>query len=164
MSAGAIMISARRVQTGQSNFYGFDPMGNTRLLASSAGAVTDTYSYKAFGEELSSSGSTSNPYRFGGEVGYYRDKVERVYVRARHYAPQTARWLSRDPIGFDGGDFNLYRYVFNSPVNWADPLGFKPNNPSDPYGYEKELRRRLEEEISNIFRGMKACVTRDCSK
>ena len=52
------MISVRHVQSGNSSFYGFDPLGNTRLLTSSAGAITDTYGYKAFGEELSSSGST----------------------------------------------------------------------------------------------------------
>ncbi len=112
------MISARRVQTGQSNFYGFDPMGNTRLLASSAGAVTDTYSYKAFGEELSSSGSTANPYRFGGEVGYYRDKIERVYIRARHYAPDSGRWISRDPLGFDAGRLAYLMALYNILVQW----------------------------------------------
>jgi uncharacterized protein RhaS with RHS repeats len=28
-----------------------------------------------------------------------------------------------DPIGFDAGDYNLYRYVFNNPVNYTDPTG-----------------------------------------
>ena len=39
------------------------------------------------------------------------------------YNPTTGRWLSQDPIGFDGGDANLYRYVLNSPVNKTDPSG-----------------------------------------
>ena len=92
------LISARQVQTGVSSFYGFDPQANTRLLTSSAGVITDSYSYKAFGEELSASGTTTNPFRFGGQVGYYRDKISRVYIRARHYAPESGRWLSRDPL------------------------------------------------------------------
>jgi RHS repeat-associated protein len=123
------LISARNVDSGVSRFYGYDMQGNTTFLTDSAGNITDTYSYNAFGEELSSSGSTPNPHRYGGQVGYYRDKIERVYVRARHYAPPTGRWLSRDPIGFVGGDFNLYRYVRNNPVRQVDPWGLSPPDP-----------------------------------
>jgi hypothetical protein len=38
------------------------------------------------------------------------------------YDPTIGRWLSRDPIGEDGGT-NLYRYVGNNPVNLTDPSG-----------------------------------------
>ncbi len=31
--------------------------------------------------------------------------------------------MSRDPVGFGGGDWNLYRYVGNGPVSWIDPAG-----------------------------------------
>ena len=39
------------------------------------------------------------------------------------YDPSIGRWLSEDPIGFDGGDANLYRFVGNDPVNHTDPTG-----------------------------------------
>jgi uncharacterized protein RhaS with RHS repeats len=32
-------------------------------------------------------------------------------------------FLSRDPIGFRGGDTNLYGYVVNDPINHMDPSG-----------------------------------------
>ena len=35
----------------------------------------------------------------------------------------VAGWIQPDPIGFNGGDINLYRYVGNNPVNWVDPFG-----------------------------------------
>jgi hypothetical protein len=35
----------------------------------------------------------------------------------------TARWTSRDPALFGGGDVNLYRYSLNDPVNRLDPTG-----------------------------------------
>ena len=43
--------------------------------------------------------------------------------QARYYNPSTGRWLSEDPIGFDGGDNNFYRYVENNPVRYIDPEG-----------------------------------------
>lgn len=46
-----------------------------------------------------------------------------VAVRDRHYDPDLGRWLSKDPILFDGGDTNLYGYVLNDPVNLVDPSG-----------------------------------------
>jgi RHS repeat-associated protein len=42
----------------------------------------------------------------------------------RWYDPTTGRWLSQDPIGFNGGDANLYRYCENSPTNYIDPSGY----------------------------------------
>jgi uncharacterized protein RhaS with RHS repeats len=33
------------------------------------------------------------------------------------------RFISKDPIGFTGGDINLYGYVGNNPINYIDPLG-----------------------------------------
>jgi hypothetical protein len=44
-------------------------------------------------------------------------------MRGRIYDPLAGVWLSRDPIGFAGGDWNLYRFVFNNPVTWIDPSG-----------------------------------------
>ena len=39
------------------------------------------------------------------------------------YDPTIGRWLSEDPIGFEGGDANLYRYVGNQPTQHTDPSG-----------------------------------------
>jgi uncharacterized protein RhaS with RHS repeats len=36
--------------------------------------------------------------------------------------PTVGRWLSRDPVGEDGG-INLYGYVSNNPINLWDPWG-----------------------------------------
>ena len=109
---------------GISSFYGFDQQANTRILASINGNVSDDYLYKAFGEELAVSGSTVNSLRFGGQVGYCRDEAERLYVRARHLRTDNGRWVIRDPLGFDGGDWNLYRYVMGDPLIALDPYGY----------------------------------------
>ncbi len=41
----------------------------------------------------------------------------------RWYDLSTGRWMSVDPIGFEAGDVNLYRYVGNLPTNHRDPRG-----------------------------------------
>lgn len=45
-----------------------------------------------------------------------------MLVGARWYSLELRRWLSRDPIEYDGGD-NLYAYVNANPVGWVDPSG-----------------------------------------
>jgi RHS repeat-associated protein len=44
------------------------------------------------------------------------------YYRARYYDPYLGRFISEDPIGFDGG-INFYAYVDNNPLNATDPSG-----------------------------------------
>lgn len=52
--------------------------------------------------------------------------AKRAYRYDRQYSPSIGRWLSKDPIGFGGGDTNLYGYVANDPVNLTDPSGKCP--------------------------------------
>ncbi|MBL8820413.1 MAG: RHS repeat-associated core domain-containing protein, partial [Planctomyces sp.] len=87
----------RRIECGSPGAY--DALGTTRLLTSTAGATTDTYLFDAWGNAVSSTGSTVNPFRWVGRYGYYTDNTTGlVYVRARMYAPTIARWVSVDPI------------------------------------------------------------------
>jgi uncharacterized protein RhaS with RHS repeats len=39
------------------------------------------------------------------------------------YNPLLGRWMEEDPLGFEAGDANLYRYVSNDPTNLVDPTG-----------------------------------------
>jgi len=45
------------------------------------------------------------------------------YYRARYYHTDLQRFISEDPIGFAGGDPNLYAYVGNNPLSFRDPHG-----------------------------------------
>ncbi len=118
------MLASER-RGGVSSFYGFDQQSNTRIFASINDNVTDDYLYKAFGEEVAVSGATVNSLRFGGQMGYWRDEAERLDVRRRVLRVDQGRWMSQDPIGFWGGDVNLYGYTGNKSIGILDPLGLR---------------------------------------
>ena len=88
-----------------------DPLGSTIALLDNSQTKTDTFSYWPYGEVASRTGTNATPYQYVGTLGYYRDSASRTYVRARTLNTSHGRWMTQDPIGFDGGDLNLYRYV-----------------------------------------------------
>ena len=45
------------------------------------------------------------------------------YDHGRYYDSVTGRFVSQDPMGFDAGDADLYRYVGNVPTAANDPTG-----------------------------------------
>ena len=49
--------------------------------------------------------------------------------RARAYNPTLGRFMSEDPKLFDAGDYNLFRYCHNDPVDFTDPMGLAGDAP-----------------------------------
>jgi RHS repeat-associated protein len=47
------------------------------------------------------------------------------HARHRDYLPALGRFSERDPIGFEAGDGNWYRFVANGPTGKTDPLGLQ---------------------------------------
>jgi RHS repeat-associated protein len=94
-----------------------DGLGSIVKTTNSAGAVTATRWYDAFGNlEL----GATNGFSFTGrewdsETGLY-------YYRARYYEPRIGRFLSEDPLGFHAG-VNFYAYVDSRPTTLTDPSG-----------------------------------------
>jgi RHS repeat-associated protein len=67
---------------------------------------------------------------------------------ARWYDPMTGRWTSQDPLGFDAGDDNLYRYVGNDPTNVTDPSGLEDQKL--PLHVRFKNKDKKEKEIGEI--------------
>jgi RHS repeat-associated protein len=97
-----------------------DTLGSTVSLADSGGTVQTEYGYEPFGAVTVTGTSSGNELRYTGRED---DATGVYYYRARYYHPQLQRFLSEDPIGFEGGDVNLYAYVGNDPIDGTDPLG-----------------------------------------
>jgi len=132
---------------GESYFYHTDGLGSIAQITFSSKQVVASYTYDAFGNITSQSGSLANPYTFTGRE--YDQESGLYYYRARYYDPKIGRFLSTDPLDMamvilirqylprsnNSGLLyhysisnplmisNVYLYVGNNPVNWVDPLG-----------------------------------------
>jgi RHS repeat-associated protein len=97
-----------------------DALGSTVALIDASGNVVTTYSYDPFGNTTVSGAANANEFQYNGREnegnGLY-------FYRARYYNSTLGRFINEDPIGFGGGDINVYAYVSDDPVNFVDPSG-----------------------------------------
>ena len=132
----------------------YDGNGNvTGLTSAATGMETARYSYDAFGVELRASGpaAQANPFHFSTK--FTDEESGLVYFGFRYYDPSAGRWLSRDPIGEQGG-VNLYGMVRNDPVNSVDVLGLSPNpnsvvSPADVIQRIRNQFEKVAKEVAN---------------
>lgn len=103
---------------GTAQYFLADHLGSTVSLTDASGNVSSSANYDSFGN------STNNLTTRYGYTGREYDNFTGLYFyRARWYDSNLGRFISEDPIGFGGGDVNLYGYVFNNPVMLTDPSG-----------------------------------------
>ena len=88
-------------------------------LTDDTGALQAEYTYEPFGA-TTETGADSNPFQYTGRE---LDATGLYYYRARYYHPGLQRFVSEDPLGFRGGDANVYGYVTNNPLRFTDPVG-----------------------------------------
>ncbi|HEY9786125.1 MAG TPA: RHS repeat-associated core domain-containing protein, partial [Candidatus Obscuribacterales bacterium] len=107
--------------SGAMSYFHHDRLGSIVARTDNAGAVLNSYNYGPFGETLSLAGTT-----FGYTGQRYDNELGLYWYKARYYSPNLGRFLQVDPIGYAGGDLNLYTYVNNDPLGSTDPLGLSP--------------------------------------
>jgi RHS repeat-associated protein len=104
-----------------------DNQGTVRDVTNNSGVIQKHIRYDSFGTITSQTSPTiTTRFNYTGreldtETGLY-------FYRARYYGSGVGRFISEDPIGFQGRDVNLYRYVRNSPTNFIDPMGLQITN------------------------------------
>ncbi len=99
-----------------------DQVGTPKLVVDSrTGEVIERIHSDEFGDHLRIRGKNTIAFGFAG--GLYDPDTKLVHFGARDYDPETGRWLTKDPIGFGGGDTNLFGYVGSDPINNIDPFG-----------------------------------------
>jgi RHS repeat-associated protein len=99
-----------------------DHLGSPRLVVDIAtNTVIQQMNYDVWGKVIQDTNPGFQPFGYAG--GLYDRDTGLVRFGARDYDAATGRWTAKDPIGFAGGDTNLYGYVVNDPVNKMDLLG-----------------------------------------
>ena len=107
---------------GQAYYLSYDQVGTLRIVTNENGTIVKRIDYDTFGNVLlDSNPSMRVPFGFAG--GLYDPDTKLTRFGYRDYDARTGKWTAKDPIGFGGGDTNLYGYVLNDPVNFVDPEG-----------------------------------------
>jgi RHS repeat-associated protein len=111
-----------RTDSGGARDFLTDALGSTVALTDSSGTVQTQYAYEPFGKTTSTGQTSTNSFEYTGREN---DATGLYFDRARYYNPALGRFISEDPIGFGGGDANLYAYTSNAPTNFVDPSGMQ---------------------------------------
>ncbi len=121
---GDELISQER--DGKKSYYVYDGHGSVCALADESGKVTDKYVYDAFGNLISSYGSTKNDFLFCGEQ--FDPVTGLYYLRARYMNPSVGRFITMDSYeGSIDDPVSLHKYLYANanPVSNSDPSGYK---------------------------------------
>ena len=115
---------------GTEYFYVRNAQGDVTGLVSTSGTRVVTYSYDAWGNLLSTSGTMAstlgsvNPLRYRGYV--YDTETGLYYLQSRYYNPTWGRFINADGYASTGQGIignNMFAYCGNNPVIRHDPTG-----------------------------------------
>ena len=133
---------------GQWRYHHYDARGHCILLTSSNGTLMEQYDYDAFGFPYfyNRAGAKQGPQLYGNRFLFtgreWLGDLRLYDFRNRMYQPELGRFLQPDPKQFEAGDYNLYRYCHNDPIDGSDPdglvnLSYTPLDQTEAIKWEK---------------------------
>ena len=121
-----------RDASGNDHYYLQDANFNVTAVTDNTGAVKERYAYTPYGEvtildadfsaDSDNKSDISNEHLYTGTQARPRDRVA-VESESVLCGCILGRWVNRDPIGYEGGGYNLYEYVNGMPLGGLDPDG-----------------------------------------
>ena len=153
--AGGRLIASGSAASGYL-FHHFSQIGSTLALTDTQGQVVGRYAYDPFGKVVAREG-VFTPMTFVGAWGVIEGSGDIFFMRHRYYDAQTGRFIQRDPIGFAGGQTNLYVYAGNSVVERIDPSGLAPFGWNIPYA-DATPGSTMDQFLRAIFRQQAATL------
>ena len=131
-------------------------------LTNASGVVQERYAYTAYGQPtfLNASAAVQTSSAAGNRYTYTAREWDATlgihYFRARWMSGLTGRFLTRDPIGFDGGSYGIYEIFYSHPLAYVDPMGFcaEDKDKDDPKYDDPEccekFKKDFKEEIKKV--------------
>ncbi|RRJ67000.1 RHS repeat protein [Paenibacillus oralis] len=118
------LVSRQGANESGLQYYVTNGHGDVTELRDASGNLLNSYSYDIWGNPLTVQETVPNALRYAGE--YWDADTKLQYLRARWYDPATARFIGEDT--YEGSlinpmSLNLYTYVENNPLIYADPTG-----------------------------------------
>jgi RHS repeat-associated protein len=153
----------RQTASGATSYFVVDHLGTTRALTDANGNMSSTINYDSYGN-VSSSGSAPTRYTYTSRE--LDSDAGLMYYRARWYDPYQGRFISEDPIAFDGGDVNFYSYVANNPISEWDPSGLQGRaGPTGRGNYKPDFSTKCNrfQDCDTLARNMAAIARRIAS-
>jgi len=127
--AGGRMPVAMTDTNGTTYYLHYDQVGSLRAISrvlspDNTTQLVKEITYDTYGNILTDSNSSLRVLGFAG--GLYDADTGLTRFGYRDYDAFTGKWTAKDPIGFAGGDSNLYGYVLGNPVGFVDLNGLDP--------------------------------------
>jgi RHS repeat-associated protein len=131
------LVAAAFAGTPGTRFYHYDGQMSTRKLTDPVAAVTDEYTFDAWGLTLHATGTTPNNYLYTGEQ--FDPNIAFQYNRARYLNHTTGRFISRDQgaeMPFEPPALHRYLYAHGDPLSLLDPSGEAAEGFWDPHNFK----------------------------
>ena len=134
---------------GTSYYYDYNLQGSTVGITNPAGAYVNEYSYDPFGQVTAISAGIANPFTFVGGDGVSGGALGLFYMRNRYYDPNTAQFISVDPVGSGGNQTNVRIYAGSDPEASIDPVGLWPVNLTYNPGWTEQNGNQVQGQYNN---------------
>ena len=110
------------VRDGETYLPTYDANGNvSEYVSATDGTIAAHYDYSPFGETLVASGPQAASFTHRFSTKPYCQTTGFCEYQMRKYCPDIGRWMSRDPMGEEGG--GLFLFLLNNPLIQIDLLG-----------------------------------------
>jgi len=116
---GQSLVYADTGEGTKKTYFVTDDQGSVIQLLDDQGNIIKTYSYDAFGTEISKDNNQTdnNPFRYCGE--YHDIETGYIYLRARYYNPAVGRFISENPDGLWVMETRQYKMKMKDPHRWG---------------------------------------------
>ncbi|SDL49013.1 RHS repeat-associated core domain-containing protein [Maridesulfovibrio ferrireducens] len=107
---------------GKTFYFATDQVGSIFMVADERGNEVKRIIYDSFGNLLFDSNE-----KFDTCVGFSAGLIDKdtglIHFGYREYDPAIGRFITPDPIGFAGGDVDVYGFCLDDPINFVDRTG-----------------------------------------